>query len=272
MPRAKKGELKQLLAHTQVKKFPVWKNTGNAHQAILNLSPKQLALYSAIVDHSKNKTDIKQLYPTISDESIKAIDDLKNHDKHALDSLARNSGSKNSLARWHRKVWSKSLDKTAGGFMSSVGKAGKYLASKGVSLAKSAWKTASKVAMQLKKVGAAALQWALNPKNMEKIAGMIALIQQGIEVGKAISKMGQGGPPVDQAELDNVGQEKKDAVNAALETTDDDEWSTDEEGEADDDEKAGNIQQDNAQKMRDLTINADKRQTKRMWRQTKQKR
>ncbi len=218
-------KVSDLLQHTKVKPLAEWKNAHQAHKHIQKMDANQLALYSAVIDHARGKTDIKHMYPFADTKLIDA--GFKDHDKHAIASLARNSGSANSLARWHRKVWAgassgKSFDKKASGIGSAlksggkaIAKGAKWLASKGVSLAKAAWATTKKIGLQMKKMGAKATKWMLNPKNISKLNNIVELIKSGVSVVKMLQDMGAAGPlPADA--LDQVSKEHRSAVEDIL--------------------------------------------------------
>ena len=215
-------EAKRLLEHSKIKPLPKW--TGPA--SIMNISKlttKQHNLYSAIIDHVRGKSDIKDFYPLIDE---KHLEQLKSHDPKILKKLAKHTGSKAALVRFHRRVFSeaKKLDgKKAGGFGETALKVGKFLAEKGVALAKSAWTTTAKVAKNLAKLGAKAANWVIS--NPQKVAQLVNLVKSGIEIGKAIGDMAGG--PVSSADLSHIKIEQKQSVDKALEESTTDEDSTD---------------------------------------------
>ncbi len=222
-------KIKKLLEHTQVKQLPKWENAYGAHRQIQKMTDKQFQVYSAVIDHHRKRANIKDFYP-LADE--KHIDDLKGEDSAAVDSLARNLGSKNQLARWHRKTWSNAMEKKGSGWASAAGsavkKTAKYLAEKGVSLAKAAWATTKKVVSSLGKLGNKALKWALDPNNQKKIANLIELVKQGIGVAQLIGGLGDSGP-IPAKELETVSVEKKASVDAIMDDDDDDSSGDDSE-------------------------------------------
>ena len=232
--KTKIAQVKKLLEHTKIKPLPEWKDAFTAHRQIQKMTDKQFQIYSAIVDHHRGKVDIKKFYPMVD---TKHIDALKGVDKEALDSLARNMGSKGQLSRWHRKTWSHSMKGGSIGSALKTGakvtmKAAKYLAKKGVELAGKMWNTTKKVVSQLGKLGKSALTWALNPDNQKKIANLIELVKQGIGVAQLIGGLGDSGP-IPAKELETVSADKKADVAALMDDTDDDtsgDESTDEEG------------------------------------------
>ena len=217
MSKAHKEEIRKYLAHSKIKSFPKWSGPSSVMD-ISKLTKKQHALYSSVIDHARGKTDINDWYPMLD---TKLIDELKQHDRKALKSLAKHTGSPASLTRWHRRVFS--AQKRAGGFGSAAAKVGKFLVEKGVPLAKSAWNTAAKCAKSLAKLGAKALKWTV--EHPEKVAQLVNLVKSGIEIGNAISKIGKG--PIDQASLEHVDVQQQHSVDAALEESSTDEESSD---------------------------------------------
>ena len=216
-------EAKRLLEHSKIKPLPKW--TGPSSIMNINkMTEKQHALYSAIIDHVRGKGNIKDFYPLIDE---KHLEELKSHDPKILKKLAKHTGSKASLVRFHRRVFSeaKRLDdeKKAGGFGSTAAKVGKFLAEKGVALAKAAWSTTAKVAKNLAKIGAKAAKWVVN--NPQKVAQLVNLVKSGIEIGKAIGDMAGG--PVSSADLSHIKLEQKQSVDKALEESTTEEDSTD---------------------------------------------
>ena len=221
MSKSHKAEIRKYLAHSKVKPFPKWTGPSSVMD-ISKLTNKQHALYSAIVDHARGKTDIGDWYPMLDKKILK---NLEEHHPKALKSLAKHTGSKAALTRWHRRVFTAARKaKEAGGFGSTAAKVGTFLAEKGVSLAKAAWSTAAKAAKSLAKLGAKAAKWVV--ENPQKIAQLVNLVKSGIEIGNAISKMGSGGP-IDPKILEHVNIQQKQSVDAALEESSTDEDSSD---------------------------------------------
>ena len=221
MSKSHKAEIRKYLAHSKVKPFPKWTGPSSVMD-ISKLTNKQHALYSAIVDHARGKTDIGDWYPMLDKKILK---NLEEHHPKALKSLAKHTGSKAALTRWHRRVFTAARKaKEAGGFGSAAAKVGTFLAEKGVSLAKAAWSTAAKAAKSLAKLGAKAAKWVV--ENPQKIAQLVNLVKSGIEIGNAISKMGSGGP-IDPKILEHVNIQQKQSVDAALEESSTDEDSSD---------------------------------------------
>ena len=234
------AQYNKLFEHTKVKPFPKWNNALQAHRQIQKMTDKQFQLYSAIIDHTRGKADIKKFYPMAD---MKLVDEMKGENPEAMDSLARNLGSKNQLSRWHRKVWSNATSKSkfqvnmvtkggekAGGIGSAmvsgakaIGKGalkvGKYLAKHGASLAKKAWNTAKKVGTQMKKLGVAAGKWFMDPGNQSRVAQFIELVKQGAQVVDLIANMGAAGP-IPAADLETVSVEKKNKVDALMDDSD----------------------------------------------------
>lgn len=215
--------MKRLLEHTQVKPLPEWKHAFTAHRKIQKMTDKQFQVYSACIDHARGKSDIKKFFPL---GDVSHIEELKKHDKDALDSLARNLGSKQQLSRWHRKLWSNASEKKAGGYgsaLKSLGKGavrvGKYIVSKGVQLAKAAWSTTKKFVQSMGRLGKKALKWVIDPANVSKIAGLIDLVKQGVSVAKLIADMGQAGP-IPESELATVSDDKKKSVASVMDASD----------------------------------------------------
>ena len=195
------------------------------------MTDKQFQLYSAVIDHARGKSNIKHFYPL---GDVSHLDELKKHDKDALDSLARNLGSKQQLSRWHRKLWSNAAEKEAGGygatFVRGAKTIAKYALKKGISLAKAAWSTTKKFASAMGRFGAKAAKWVVN--NQSKIAGFIELIKSGVSVAKMIADMGEAGP-IPEAELATVSDEKKKKVSAVMDQATDDEGSSGDDSEDD---------------------------------------
>ncbi len=232
------AQYNKLFEHTRVKPFPKWNNALQAHRQIQKMTDKQFQLYSAIIDHTRGKADIKKFYPMVD---MKLVDEMKGENPEALDSLARNLGSKNQLSRWHRKQWSNATGdgkskfqvdmQTKGAGLGSalvsgakaVGKAavkvGKFLAKHGASLAKKAWNTAKKVGAQMKKLGTAAAKWFMDPSNQSRVAQFIELVKQGAQVVDLIANMGAAGP-IPAADLETVSIDKKNKVDALMDDSD----------------------------------------------------
>jgi len=232
-PQARhKAQYKKLFEHTQVKPLPQWKNALQAHRQIQKMTDKQFQLYSAIIDHTRGKADIKKFYPMAD---VKLIDELKKENPEAIDSIARNLGSKNQLSRWHRKQWSNAVTKgkeqeEAGGWGSALSsgakavgktalKVGKFLAKHGVSAAKAAWNTVKKIGNQMKKIGVAAGKWFMDPGNQEMVGKFLELVKQGADVVNLIANMGAAGP-IPAEELETVSVEKKSKVDALMDDSD----------------------------------------------------
>ena len=219
-----RAEIKRLLAHSKIKPFPKW--TGPASILdIHKLTSKQLALYSAILDHVRGKANITDFYPLLKPSDL---DHLKKHDPEILKKLAHHAGSRASLVRFHRRVFSEANKlKQAGGFAATATKVGSFLAEKGVSLAKAAWNTASKAAKSLARLGAKAAKWVVN--NPEKVANLVELVKSGLEIGKVIADMGGAGP-VSSADLSRVSIERVHSVDKALQESstesDSEDWGT----------------------------------------------
>lgn len=223
------AQYNKLFEHTKVKPFPKWNNALQAHRQIQKMTDKQFQLYSAIIDHTRGKADIKKFYPMAD---MKLVDEMKGENPEAMDSLARNLGSKNQLSRWHRKQWSNATKggEKAGGIGSAIVsgakaigkgamKVGKFLAKHGASLAKKAWNTAKKVGSQMKKLGSAAAKWFMDPSNQSRVAQFIELVKQGAEVVNLIANMGAAGP-IPAADLETVSVEKKNKVDALMDDSD----------------------------------------------------
>ena len=225
-------EFKKLIAHSKIKPFAKW--TGPASlMDISKLSPKQHALYSAIIDHVRGKADIKDFFPLVDE---KDLEELKEHDPKILKKLAKHTGSKAALVRFHRRVFSEAEKlKSAGGIGSTVAKVSTFLAEKGVALAKAAWSTASKVAKNLAKIGAKAAKWVV--ENPKKIANIVELVKSGLEIGKVIHDMSQG--PVSAADLSHISMDKIQDVDKAL-----DESSTESDSEDWGDKTVNDVQPD----------------------------
>ena len=215
-------EAKRLLEHSKIKPLPKWSGPASILN-ISNMTPKQHNLYSAIIDHVRGKGNIKDFYPLIDE---KHLEELKSHDPKLLKKLAKHTGSKASLVRFHRRVFSeaKKMDeKKGGGLGSTAAKVGKFLAEKGVALAKAAWSTTAKVAKNLAKIGAKAAKWVV--QNPQKVAQLVNLVKSGIEIGKAISDMAGG--PVNAADLSHIKIDQMQSVDKALQESTTDEDSTD---------------------------------------------
>ena len=155
MPKAKltraTKEADALLRHSKIKAFPKW--TGPASvMDISKMTAKQHNLYSAIIDHVRGKSDIKDFYPLLE---TKQLEELKSHDPKILKKLSKHVGSKAALVRFHRRVFSEAKKlqdhMKAGGLGDSALKVARFLGEKGVQLAKAAWSTASKAASQQSK-------------------------------------------------------------------------------------------------------------------------
>jgi len=185
------------------------------------LTDKQHQLYSAVIDHARGKSDARTWYPGLDHRIIEDARLAEDHPE-AIKSLARNTGSKQALGRWHRKVYGK-----AGGIGSTAAKIGTFLVEKGVSLAKKAWSTASACAKSLARLGQKALTWVAN--NPKKIQNIVSLIKDGISIGQALGQMTGG--PIAPTQYQNIDPQQTKEVDAVIES------STDEESWGDEDEK-----------------------------------
>ena len=177
-----------------------------------------------MIDHARGKSDARTWYPGLDHRIIEDARLAEDHPE-AIKSLARNTGSKQSLGRWHRKVYGKAGK--AGGFGSTAAKIGSFLLEKGVSLAKKAWSTASACAKSLAKLGQKALTWvASHPKEIQNI---VSLIKDGISIGQALGQMSAG--PIQKTDYANIDPGQRKDVDDVIES------STDEESDWGDEEK-----------------------------------